>query len=118
MHCFHALPLAEQILIAVCINTGDKTLAVKAAGYRGYPDDETFVRNKMSRRDFSAAYRAVSARPALIHDPSELDLQALKKMAVRAFDAELGNEDQGRVELIRLLWNILKSEKPSDQQNI
>jgi len=32
-------------------------------------------------------------------------------MAVRAFEAELGNEGKGRVEMIRLLWEILKAEK-------
>ncbi len=112
MHCFHALPLPEQILITVLVNTGDKALAVKAAGYAPNHGDDIFIQNKMSRHDFLNAYRAIRDNPALIHEPAAaLDIPAVKKMAVRAFEAELGNEGKGRVEMIRLLWEILKAEK-------
>ena len=114
MHCFHALPLPEQILIAVWVNTKDADIAVKASGYSSKLDADTFIKSKMYRRDFSAAYRAVSAQPALIHEPEALDIQAVKKMAVRAFEAEIGNVDQGRVEVVRLLWQILEAQKPNE----
>jgi len=115
MHCFHALPLPDQILIAVWVNTKDADIAVKASGYSSKLDANTFIESKMYRRDFSAAYRAVSAKPALIHEPEALDIQVVKKMAVRAFEAEIGNKGQGRVEIVRLLWQILEAEKPNEK---
>lgn len=114
MHCFHALPLPEQILIAVWVNTEDADIAVKASGYSSKLDADTFIKSKMHRRDFSAAYRAVSAKPALIHEPEALDIQVVKKMAVRAFEAEIGSKGQGRVEIVRLLWQILEAQKPNE----
>ena len=115
MGCFHALPLPEQILIAVLVNTGSKELAVKSAGYSPKRDADTFIKSKMYRHDFRTAYKAVCDDPALIHEPAALDIQAVKKMAVRAFEAEIGNEDQGSAELIRLIWDILRAEKPNEQ---
>ena len=115
MGCFHALPLPEQILIAVWANTGDKELAIKSAGYTPKRDADLFVKNKMHRHDFRTAYMAVCDSPALIHEPAALDIQAVKKMAVRAFEAEIGNEDQGSAEMIRLIWDILRAEKPNKQ---
>jgi len=68
----------------------------------------------MCRHDFSAVYRAICANPSLIHEPEALDMQVVKKMAVRAFEAEIGNADQGRVKIVRLLWEILAAEKPNE----
>lgn len=115
MDCFHALPLPEQILIAVLVNTGNKALAVKSAGFDPKHDVEMFIKSKLRRHDFKNAHNAVYADPALIHQPAALDTQAIKKMAVRAFEAELGNEDQGRVEIVRLLWEIFEAEKPNEK---
>lgn len=115
MHCFHALPLPEQILIAVWVNTKDAGIAVKASGYSSKLDADTFIKSKMCRHDFSAAYRAICANPSLIHEPEALDIQAIKKMAVRAFEAEIGNKGQGRVEIVRLLWQILEAQKPNEK---
>ena len=42
-------------------------------------------------------------------------MQVVKKMAVRAFEAEIGNKGQGRVEIVRLLWQILEAQKPNEK---
>ena len=114
MHCFHALPLPEQILIAVWVNTKDAEIAVKAAGYSPKLNADIFIKSKMSRYDFTNAHSAICSNRALIHEPEALDMQVVKKMAVRAFEAEIGNKGQGRVEIVRLLWQILEAEKPNE----
>ena len=114
MHCFHALPLPEQILIAVWVNTKDAEIAVKAAGYSPNLNADTFIKSKLSRHDFRNAYSAICSNRALIHEPGAMDMQVVKKMAVRVFEADIGNADQTRVKIVRLLWEILAAEKPNE----
>lgn len=116
MNCFHALPLPDQILIAVLVKTGDNDLAIKAAGYKPECGADEFIRNKIWQADFQAACKSVSDNPALIHEPAAaLDMTTVKKMAVRAFEAELAGAGNGRFEVLRLMFEILESEKPTDQ---
>lgn len=115
MGCFHSLPVPEQILIAVWVNTGNKELAVKSAGYTSKLDAEMFIKSKLYRDDFKSAHKAVLANPALIHEPATLDIQVLKKMAIRAFEAEIGAEEQSSAQIIRLLWDILRAEQQNQR---
>ena len=109
MHCFHALPLPEQILIAVMVNTKDEGLAVKSAGYSPHCRAD-FIRDKFYRADFRAAFDSVSENPELIDEPAPLSIEMVKGLAVRAFENGLPRSENICGEVLRLMWEILKVE--------